>query len=39
LNTTDTAMCDDFPLAYIYVSTCCVYGNDINILFIERNMC
>jgi hypothetical protein len=39
LNKTDTAMCDDFVTAYIGVCACCVYGNGINILFIERNIC
>jgi hypothetical protein len=35
----DTAMCGDFATAYIGVNTYCVYGNVINILFIERNIC
>jgi len=38
LNKTVTAICDDFVTAYIGVSTCCVYANGINILFIQRNM-
>jgi len=38
LTKTDTVMFDNFATVYIGVSTC-VYGNGINILFIERNIC
>ena len=38
LNKTDTAMCDGFVQTSIGVTLCCVYGNNINILFIQRNM-
>jgi hypothetical protein len=31
-------MSDDFATGKIGVSTCCVYRNGLNVLFIERNI-
>jgi hypothetical protein len=39
LNKIDAAMCGDVLTACIGVSTSCVEGNVMNILFIERNIC
>ena len=38
INKIDTAMCDDFALASIFISNCCVYGN-VYMFYLLNEIC